>query len=164
VLTFAILFVDPRIAPSERVDPPSFDVDEALIRGRDLFDPSSQLDELRGLAVLIVFLSHTSNPGVYLFPHVDASGIGKSGVYLCFVLSAFLLASPFLQAADSGTALRLEPSDFGRRFWRIYPLSGGSVLLALIVTLAWPGSRSSSSDCRSPSRPEASSISCCCGG
>jgi peptidoglycan/LPS O-acetylase OafA/YrhL len=114
-----------------------------MIRGRELSEPSSQLDELdglRGLAALIVFLSHTSNVGVRLFPHVDASGTGKTGVYLFFVLSAFLLTTPFLQAAADRAAAGRLTSYFTRRFWRIYPLYSGYLLVALIVTLACPAS------------------------
>ena len=54
------------------------------------------LDGLRGVAVLIVILSHMSIRDMYLAPGLDFSGIGKSGVYLFFVLSAMLLASQML--------------------------------------------------------------------
>jgi peptidoglycan/LPS O-acetylase OafA/YrhL len=49
------------------------------------------LDGLRGLAVLIVLLSHLANAGLPVFPGLSMAGTGKSGVYLFFVLSAFLL-------------------------------------------------------------------------
>lgn len=49
------------------------------------------LDGLRGLAVGIVLLSHAANVGLPVLPGFTLSGIGKSGVYLFFVLSAFLL-------------------------------------------------------------------------
>ena len=59
-----------------------------MIEGRDISDNKLQinsLDGLRGLAVLAVFLSHTSNKGIFLIPNADFSGIGKSGVFLFFV-------------------------------------------------------------------------------
>ena len=60
-----------------------------MLKGRNLSNEKLQidaLDGLRGLAVLIVFLSHTSNDGVFLLPSANFSGIGKSGVFLFFVL------------------------------------------------------------------------------
>jgi peptidoglycan/LPS O-acetylase OafA/YrhL len=47
----------------------------------------SALNGLRGFAVLIVFFSHISNDNMHIFPNLDFSGIGKSGVYLFFILS-----------------------------------------------------------------------------
>ena len=41
-----------------------------MIKGRELSDNKFQLDcldGLRGLAALMVFLSHTSNEGIYFF-------------------------------------------------------------------------------------------------
>ncbi|MCY1298635.1 hypothetical protein D9M70_481290 [compost metagenome] len=55
--------------------------------GREISDKSFQidaLDGLRGLAALIVVLSHTSNLSMFFFPLLDFRGIGKSGVYLFF--------------------------------------------------------------------------------
>src|SRR5690606_3191773 len=57
------------------------------------------LDGLRGLAVLIVMASHWSNAGVDLLPW-SMAGTGKSGVYLFYVLSAFLLARLMLLRGD----------------------------------------------------------------
>ena len=59
------------------------------------------LDGLRGLAVLVVIASLMSLLG--FLPGVQAGGMGKSGVYLFFVLSAFLLTRVLLDrppAAD----------------------------------------------------------------
>jgi peptidoglycan/LPS O-acetylase OafA/YrhL len=55
------------------------------------------LDGLRGIAALIVVLSHTSIRKMYLAPGLDFGGIGKSGVYLFFVLSVMLLTSQMLE-------------------------------------------------------------------
>ena len=49
-------------------------------------DHFKALDGLRGLAVLLVVLSHASLHNVYLFPGLDFSGMGKPGVFLFFVL------------------------------------------------------------------------------
>ena len=71
-----------------------------MIKGRGLFDNKFQLDSLdglRGLAALMVFLSHTSNEGIYFSSSFNFSGIGKSGVFLFFVLSSFLLTYPFVK-------------------------------------------------------------------
>jgi len=81
------------------------------------------LDGLRGIAVLLVVLSHLSNGWLYLAPGLDFSGSGKYGVYLFFALSAFLLTLPLVSSggpplADSSLWLRYAV----RRLLRIYPL------------------------------------------
>ena len=91
------------------------------------------LDGLRGIAVLLVILSHASIRNMYLAPGLDFSGIGKSGVYLFFVLSAMLLASQLLTwdlrgYMNAGKWFRY----FQRRVFRIWPL----FILALLVSLA----------------------------
>ncbi len=109
-----------------------------MLKGRDLSDKKLQLDALdglRGLAVLLVFLSHTSNAKIYLFPHADFSGVGKSGVFLFFVLSSFLLTLPFIKKG-SAAINRTFLVNYGlRRFFRIYPLYFLYLLLALITTM-----------------------------
>jgi len=79
------------------------------------------LDGLRGLAVLLVLLSHMSLVGIHLLPGLDFSGMGKAGVYLFFVLSAFLLTWQALEAHKLGDA-RYWTGYALRRFCRIYPL------------------------------------------
>lgn len=54
------------------------------------------LDGLRGFAALLVVMSHTSNEGMHLIPFLDFRGTGKSGVFLFFLLSSFLLSIPLL--------------------------------------------------------------------
>ena len=54
-------------------------------------DHFKALDGLRGFAVLLVLLSHTSNGKAYMLPGFNFSSMGKVGVYLFFVLSAYLL-------------------------------------------------------------------------
>lgn len=91
------------------------------------------LDGLRGLAVLLVLLDHASDAGMRLSAGADLNRAGKYGVYLFFVLSAFLLTLPFCQ--DTGpniTSARMWLNYFLRRFLRIFPLYA-LVLLALIA-------------------------------
>lgn len=61
---------------------------------------SPALDGLRGLAVLLVLLAHSSNVGLRLLPPLDLSGCGRMGVFLFFVLSAYLLTLQLLAEAD----------------------------------------------------------------
>ncbi len=79
------------------------------------------LDGLRGLAVLIVLASHFSSAG--LFPRPALHGVGKSGVYLFFVLSAWLLARNLLRLPDGALARPHTWLDYAlRRILRIWPL------------------------------------------
>lgn len=81
------------------------------------------LDGLRGVAVIFVLLSHLSNANLHLLPFISFSGIGKVGVWLFFLLSAFLLS---LQLFDKSNEelIRINTwrTYFRRRFFRIYPL------------------------------------------
>ena len=88
------------------------------------------LDGARGLAVLMVLLDHASDARLYLFAGADLNRAGKYGVYLFFVLSAFLLTLPFC-AGRAPTDLRSWLNYGLRRFLRIYPLYV-VVLLAMI--------------------------------
>lgn len=75
------------------------------------------LNGIRGMAFLLVLLSHMCSPGGLFF-----QGIGIIGVWLFFVLSAFLLTNYFITAPQK-TRSPLEWSNyFVRRFLRIYPL------------------------------------------
>lgn len=74
------------------------------------------LDGIRGMAFLFVICSHLSiNYGLFF------RGIGKYGVYLFFILSAFLLTYYFINKPEKAT----EPLEWAnyivRRFFRIYP-------------------------------------------
>ncbi len=88
------------------------------------------LDGLRGVAVLLVLLAHASNNDFSFFDGLTFYGIGKGGVYLFFVLSAYLLDQQIIRAMANGTA----NSFFWRRYFirrvlRIFPL----LILALIT-------------------------------
>jgi peptidoglycan/LPS O-acetylase OafA/YrhL len=89
-------------------------------------DPA--LEGVRGLAVLIVFMSHTSGRGMALAPWLDFQGIGHVGVYLFFVLSGFLLARNLIEGQRAGVYLV-------RRLFRIVPLYA----LVVLGTYAWQG-------------------------
>lgn len=79
------------------------------------------LDGLRGLAVLIVLASHFSSAG--LFPRPALHGVGKSGVYLFFVLSAYLLTRNLLRQPPGALWQGWTWLDYAvRRVLRIWPL------------------------------------------
>ncbi|MGH8032359.1 MAG: acyltransferase family protein [Luteimonas sp.] len=90
------------------------------------------LDGLRGIALLLVLFSHASLIGIDMLPGVDMSGVGKTGVWLFFVLSSFLLMHQFLDLDAGG---RLGARAFWRyavrRVLRIYPL------YAVFLVVCW---------------------------
>tara|TARA_R110001583_G_scaffold185149_1_gene345099 strand:+ start:3534 stop:4580 length:1047 start_codon:yes stop_codon:yes gene_type:complete len=90
------------------------------------------LDGLRGFAALIVVLSHTSNVEMYFLPFLDFRGVGKSGVYLFFLLSAFLLTLPLLRQGNKIFTRQFMSHYWQRRFFRIYPLFALYLLIALV--------------------------------
>ncbi len=77
------------------------------------------LDGLRAIAVLTVLLSHTSGRDQALGPQLDFLGIGHVGVYLFFVLSAFLLGLGLLNSGITAQSVR---NFYLRRIFRIIPL------------------------------------------
>ncbi len=98
------------------------------------------LDGLRGLAVLLVLLDHASDAELHLFPGADMNRAGKYGVYLFFVLSAFLLTHLLLlKPAEELARARTWVNYFIRRFLRIFPLYA-VVLVSLVFMgkLKWP--------------------------
>jgi peptidoglycan/LPS O-acetylase OafA/YrhL len=88
------------------------------------------LDGLRGIAVLLVLFSHASKFNFFIHPILNFNGMGKYGVYLFFILSAYLLdrqiASAIIKRKEG-----FWGNYFLRRFLRIYPL----FVIALIVHL-----------------------------
>ena len=108
-----------------------------MLKNRDHSHPELQvdaLDGLRGLAVLLVLISHVDHAHLTLLPGLHFAGGGKTGVFLFFVLSAFLLTLPL--AKDPARAF----SPFGlasyalRRVLRIYPLYALYLLTAVVTT------------------------------
>ena len=94
------------------------------------------LDGLRGVAALIVVLSHTSNLNMFFFPSLNFRGIGKSGVFLFFLLSSFLLTRQIITTSNKIFTLKFMSNYWQRRFFRIYPLYTFYLLLALVTTWA----------------------------
>lgn len=96
-----------------------------MIKGREISDKRlyvHSLDGLRGIAVLAVFLSHTALAGYRPAPFLYFDGTGKSGVFLFFILSSFLLTYPFLLKEKKAFEKDALINFTVRRFFRIYPL------------------------------------------
>ena len=92
------------------------------------------LDGLRGIAVLIVLLCHSSNIDMHFAPFLDFNSIGVIGVYLFFVLSAYLLDRQIALAIKNKKAnLKYWINYFLRRFFRIYPLFFASLLFNFVI-------------------------------
>lgn len=88
------------------------------------------LDGLRGIAVLLVLFGHSTNQG--LSPWLEGTFLsrGKLGVYLFFVISAYLLDKQIIQIWQQGKGdIKYWRYYIGRRFMRIFP----PFLLALIT-------------------------------
>jgi peptidoglycan/LPS O-acetylase OafA/YrhL len=90
-------------------------------------DRNRALDGIRGLAILWVFAFH-ANALLVGWPSDASPGWGPSlaqkgllGVQLFFVLSGFLLARPWMQAAEAGTPYPRIGRFFTRRARRILP-------------------------------------------
>jgi len=94
------------------------------------------LDGFRGFAALIVVFSHTSNSGFYFAPFLDLEGIGKSGVFLFFLLSSFLLTLPLLETGRRVLSVPVLSLYWQRRLFRIYPLYTLYLLLGVFTTWA----------------------------
>ena len=104
---------------------------------REISDKRFQMDSLdglRGFAALIVVFSHVSNTGIHFLPIMDLRGTGKSGVFLFFLLSSFLLTLPLLKMGKKIFTLSNISHYWQRRFFRIYPLYSLYLLLGLITT------------------------------
>lgn len=87
------------------------------------------LHGLRGVAALIVLLSHFGNMGLYLLP-VPYERIGKVGVWIFFTLSAYLLTNHLTVALLTGRFnYRPYLSYAIRRVFRIFPLFIISLLI-----------------------------------
>ena len=97
------------------------------------------LTGIRGLAILLVIFSHAADLGVRPHPWVDFLGVGRYGVFLFFVLSAFLLTRQYLRAfpaADPGGSavyFRYTLCYLRRRFWRIFPLYVAALLVYFLL-------------------------------
>ena len=94
------------------------------------------LNGIRGFAAILVICSHTSLREMYFFPYIDLSGIGKSGVFLFFILSSFLLIRQFNFKGESSFTTMSLVLYFKKRFVRIFPFYTVYLAVALLSTLA----------------------------
>lgn len=102
----------------------------AFFAGDEHPDHHKPLDGLRGLAVLIVVFGHGANHGLGPFGPDSMMIRGKLGVYLFFVLSAYLLDRQIIKMFQQGRAQwDYWRYYFSRRVLRIFPL----FFLALVV-------------------------------
>jgi peptidoglycan/LPS O-acetylase OafA/YrhL len=91
------------------------------------------LDGIRGVAVLLVLLDHASDQEMRLMSGADLNRLGKYGVYLFFVLSAFLLTYQFyVRSGEELLQHRTWVNYAARRILRIFPVYS-VVLLAMIA-------------------------------
>lgn len=83
---------------------------------------TTYLTGIRGFAALIVVFGHASNAGMHIIPGVDLHATAKAGVWLFFVLSAYLLTNKLwldFEAKNPRSAIR---SYALKRLARIMPL------------------------------------------
>lgn len=92
------------------------------------------LDGWRGVAILMVLLSHTGIAlrGVLTIPHAES--IGQHGVAIFFVLSGYLITSRLMQEEEAFGSVSLG-SFYIRRFFRLMPCAWTFMLFAFVLTL-----------------------------
>lgn len=108
---------------------------DKIVKPNDNLYQIDSLDGARALAVLIVVWSHTSNSGMFFLPYFNGAGTGKSGVFLFFILSAYLLTRPFINLFQEGPHLKYFMNYSMRRVLRIFPLYTIYLLIAVFTTL-----------------------------
>lgn len=86
---------------------------------------SIALDQWRGLALVLVLISH----GLFFTGHV--SGIGRVGVNLFFFISGILVYRSLNKEGES--AFQLSKSFWRRRLRRLYPALAGYVVVMLVA-------------------------------
>ncbi len=102
-----------------------------------------ELDLLRLLAFLMVWLAHALIPFATCFPEQllrTAEGAGSCGVPVFFFLSAFLITE-LLRRERANTGTVHLPSFYVRRILRIWPLYLGILLIYGLLGLRWHGFR-----------------------
>jgi peptidoglycan/LPS O-acetylase OafA/YrhL len=105
-------------------------IDEIFFHKDKLVDHTKSLDGLRGLAVIIVLLAHSSNGQLFFHEYLNFQKTGKIGVYLFFVLSSYLLDRQIIKAFQAKNTSTLYWANYIlRRLLRIYPLFIISLLI-----------------------------------
>lgn len=81
------------------------------------YGATSFITGLRAYAVLITILIHAGGAGLYLLGPLGERivGLGRTGVYMFFVISGFSVANSYIHSKGFGDFL-------SRRLWRIAPL------------------------------------------
>lgn len=92
------------------------------------------LDGMRGFALLLVLFSHMGLGGIKVFGVIDFSGVGKSGVFLFFILSSYLLTRQILLAGQN----KVVSFEYWRKYLikrvlRIYPLYTLTLIIFLVL-------------------------------
>ncbi len=92
------------------------------------------LDSIRGFGFLLVLASHIGNAR-----NLPTRGLGQFGVWIFFVLSAFLLSLPFFSKPENAKSAGEWAIYFVRRILRIYPpLFAALLVLHYCDGLEWP--------------------------
>jgi peptidoglycan/LPS O-acetylase OafA/YrhL len=109
-------------------------IDEIFFHKDKLVDHTKSLDGLRGLAVIIVLLAHSSNGQLFFHEYLNFQKTGKIGVYLFFVLSSYLLDRQIIKAfQENKTSTLYWVNYILRRLLRIYPLFFISLLIYFAI-------------------------------
>jgi peptidoglycan/LPS O-acetylase OafA/YrhL len=88
---------------------------------------TKELDGLRGIAIIIVFLGHILHLDPQLSPGIGS--FAQVGVYLFFVLSAYLLTTITVNQFQKGFTPSILKNFFVRRAFRIFPMYYFTLLL-----------------------------------
>lgn len=96
------------------------------------------LDGIRWFWIILVMLAHCSF--IWLIPshYINIEELWKIGVYLFFILSAYLIDRQIIYALNNWkNSLSYWSKYFSRRFLRIYPLFSLSLLVYLLMASFW---------------------------
>ncbi len=88
----------------------------------------AHLDALRGIAALVVLISHCANAG--LLPSNLGLAFGRMGVGLFYVLSAFLLTVLYIEKPPNKSSLH---KYMVRRVARVFPLFYAALIISFIL-------------------------------
>ncbi|BDM81966.1 acyltransferase family protein [Acaryochloris marina] len=122
---------------------PRFSLQSLFFGARTSKSWMASLDGLRGIAVLLVVATHSKRllglpwEQMFLGHYFQAAGTiyGRTGVYIFFILSSFLLTSHMMRETIELKSAKTWINYALKRFIRIYPL----YLFVLVVYLIFPG-------------------------